>query len=41
MLFGWFNAKEAQQFGAEQAQFFIAKMPLDTPRKDKKVAQKA
>ncbi|WP_295955818.1 hypothetical protein [Rhodoferax sp.] len=40
MLFGWFNAKEAQQFGAEQAQFFIAKMPLDTQRKDKKVAQK-
>jgi hypothetical protein len=27
-------------FGVELAQFFATKMPLDTPRKDKKVAQK-
>ncbi|WP_394787329.1 hypothetical protein [Rhodoferax sp.] len=40
MLFGWFNAKEAHQFGAELAHFFILKMPLDTQRKDKKFAVK-
>jgi hypothetical protein len=41
MLFSWFNAKDAHQFGGELAQFFIARMPLDTTRKDKKFAVKA
>lgn len=40
MLFAWFNAKDAHQFGGELAQFFILKMPLDTPPKDKKFALK-
>lgn len=41
MLFGWFNAKEAHQFGAELAHLYILKMPLDTPRTDKKFASKS
>ncbi|MDR7380365.1 hypothetical protein J2X19_005068 [Rhodoferax ferrireducens] len=40
MLFSWFNAKEANRFGAELAQIFIEKIPLGTPRTDKKFAIK-
>jgi len=41
MLLGWFNAKDAHQFGGELARFFIERMPLDDQRKDKKFAAKA
>lgn len=41
MLFGWFNATDANRFGAELAQHFIDGLPLDTRKTDKKFAAKA
>lgn len=40
MLFKWFDAKAANQFGNELAQFFIERMPLDTQKNEKKFAAK-
>ncbi len=40
MLFKWFDAKAANEFGAELARFFIERMPLDTHRDEKKFAVK-
>lgn len=40
MLFSWFNAKDANQCGADLAKLFMEKIPLDTPRTDKKFAVK-
>lgn len=40
MLFGWFDAKAANAFGTELAAFFMARMPLDMKRDEKKFAIK-
>lgn len=40
MLFGWFDAKAATQFGAELARFFMERMPVDTQKGEKKFAVK-
>lgn len=40
MLFKWFDAKAADQFGTELAQFFVERMPLDTQKNEKKFATK-
>lgn len=38
MLFGWFDAKAANAFGTELAAFFMARIPLDTHKNEKKFA---
>ncbi|MFZ4478324.1 MAG: hypothetical protein ACOYNZ_00375 [Rhodoferax sp.] len=40
MLFRWFDAKAANQFGAELASFFMERMPVDTQKNAKKFAAK-
>ena len=37
-MFGWFDAREAKQFGASLAAFYIAQMPVDLKLSDKKFA---
>ena len=37
-MFGWFDAREAKQFGASLAAFYIARMPVDLKLSDKKFA---
>jgi len=39
-MFGWFDAREAKQFGASLAAFYIAQMPVDLKLSDKKFAAK-
>lgn len=39
-MFGWFNAKRAEEFGASLARFFIEKMPADKQISDVKFAAK-
>jgi hypothetical protein len=39
-MFGWFNAKRAEEFGASLAKFFIEKMPADKQISDVKFAAK-
>lgn len=41
MLFRWFDAKAANEFGTELARFFIERMPVDTQKNEKKFALKA
>ncbi len=41
MLFSWFDAKAAKEFGAAMAQFFIERMPLSAGLTDKQFASKA
>ena len=31
MPFGWFNAREAKDFGVTLARFYMERMPLETP----------
>ncbi len=40
MLFNWFNARAADQCGAELARFFMERMPIDTQKNEKKFAAK-
>ena len=40
MAFSWFDASEAKQFGKALAQFYLAKLPVDTDRADKKYPNK-
>ena len=40
MLFNWFNAKAANEFGSELASFFMTRMPVDTQKSEKKFAAK-
>ena len=40
MAFSWFDASEAKQFGNALAQFYLAKLPVDTDRADKKYPNK-
>ena len=37
-MFGWFDAREAKEFGASLAAFYIAQMPVDLKLSDKKFA---
>jgi hypothetical protein len=39
-MFGWFNAKRAEEFGSSLAKFFIDKMPADKLMNDAKFAAK-
>ena len=39
-MFGWFNAKEAKQFGTSLAAFYIAQVPLGQPGGEKMFASK-
>lgn len=39
-MFGWFNAKRAEEFGTSLANFFIEKMPMDKQINDAKFASK-
>ena len=39
-MFGWFDAKRAEEFGASLAKFFIEKMPSDRQLNDVKFAAK-
>lgn len=40
-MFSWFDAREAQQFGISLAEFFIQRIPLETPsKKSKSMAKK-
>jgi hypothetical protein len=39
-MFGWFDAKRAEEFGATLAKFFIEKMPVDRQINDAKFAAK-
>jgi len=39
-MFGWFNAKRAEEFGSSLARFFIEKMPADKQMNDAKFASK-
>jgi hypothetical protein len=41
MLFSWFDAKAAKEFGAAMAQFFIERMPLSAGMTEKQFASKA
>ena len=40
MLFDWFNATAAKEFGAALAQFYIERIPLDSAVNEKKFASK-
>ena len=40
MIFSWFDASEAKQFGASLAQFYIQRVPADAPMNDKKFSLK-
>ncbi len=40
MLFKWFDATVANQFGAELARFFMERMPVGTQKNEKKFAAK-
>ncbi|MEI6732677.1 MAG: hypothetical protein WCK94_01840 [Comamonadaceae bacterium] len=40
MLFKWFDATVANQFGAELARFFMERMPVGTQKNEKKFAVK-
>jgi len=40
MPFRWFDAKAANEFGTELATFFMARMPVDTQKSEKKFAVK-
>ncbi len=39
-MIGWFNAKEAEEFGASLAKFFIEKMPPDNKLNESKLSSK-
>jgi hypothetical protein len=39
-MFGWFDAKRAEEFGSSLAKFFIEKMPADKQMNDVKFAAK-
>jgi hypothetical protein len=41
MIFGWFDASAAKQFGASLAQSFVDQVPLDTSADAKKFESKA
>lgn len=41
MVFGWFDAKAAEQFGAELAREFAARMPLDRKLNERQFETKA
>ena len=41
MVFGWFDASAAKQFGTSLAQDFIAQVPPETTLSEKKFASKA
>lgn len=41
MMFSWFSAREAKQFGASLAAFYIGQMPVDLRLSDKKFAAKS
>lgn len=38
MVFGWFDVREAKQFGASLGAYYIAQMPVDRQLNDKKFA---
>ena len=40
MLFDWFNATAAKEFGTGLAQFYIERIPVDSAVNDKKFAAK-
>lgn len=40
MVFGWFDAREAKQFGASLGAYYAAQMPVDRELNDKKFAAK-
>ncbi len=40
MPFGWFNAREAKEFGIELARFYMERVPLDAPPGKPKRAEK-
>ncbi len=41
MIFSWFDAKEAKEFGVSLANFFMERLPLDTgKRKQKSMSRK-
>jgi hypothetical protein len=40
MVFSWLDAREAKQFGASLAAFYVAQMPLDKQLNEKKFAAK-
>ena len=40
MVFNWFDATEAQQFGTALATFYLSKLPLDADRTEKKYENK-
>ena len=40
MIFSWFDAREAKQFGASLAAFYVAQVPLDRKLSDKKFSAK-
>ena len=40
-MFGWFDAKEAKQFGASLAALYVAQMPLGMSGGEKKFAVKS
>lgn len=41
MIFSWFDAKEAMEFGVSLAKFFMERLPLDTgDRKHKSMGRK-
>lgn len=39
-MFKWLDAKQAQSFGAELAQFYMARVPFESPFSEKKFATK-
>ena len=39
-MFGWFDAKEAKQFGTSLAAFYVAQMPVGLALSEKKFAAK-
>ena len=40
MAFNWFDAAPSKQFGTALASFYIAKLPVDSDKEDKKYANK-
>lgn len=41
MFLSWFDASKAKEFGASLAQFFIARIPVDSTMGERAFAQKA